>query len=428
MIDKSIRQNYQWGGPGGKSPGTSASHGQGGQGQGRSGALQQIAKASARTARPPQLGGSGTAAQAAQFTGVPLGRQQGPVTTGGASPFAYTRTVPKGRRTIGGITGNDMFKKFISRFDPRGTRFDPRYWSDEKAGNLSQVLANMPKYWDLPEDLQALIKAGKDIPFAHGFKTKEALEAAKKYGFETSRFKKIPTTSEIEKAIKTRSLKSLKQAEGVFGATGSNMSDALKSAAQYAKGPFTRGAGKLGPTSQVLRDMVNPALGYVDRGLLGNIQTRLPASVVNKALDLGSPSVQHLTSGTPFDHLGTRGSLTKTGAIKNLGTFESLSNTGKLQTNVVVPKALRQSLINKIGGRLLPGANIGLGVASAVGHAKAGDYGQALMAGISAVPGPVGWAGLAGELGLGALANMGPVNTSLPENTLVMNRGGLASL
>ena len=34
------------------------------------------------------------------------------VTTGGASPFPYTKT-PKGRRTTGGITGNDKFRKFI---------------------------------------------------------------------------------------------------------------------------------------------------------------------------------------------------------------------------------------------------------------------------------------------------------------------------
>ncbi len=42
MIDKSIRQGYRWGGPGGKSPGTSASGGtRGGPGPGGQGARGQ---------------------------------------------------------------------------------------------------------------------------------------------------------------------------------------------------------------------------------------------------------------------------------------------------------------------------------------------------------------------------------------------------
>ena len=52
-------------------------------------------------------------------------------------------------------------------------------WGDEEIGNLSQVLANMPKYWDLPQGLQDLIRTGKDVPFAAGLKTKEATEAKK---------------------------------------------------------------------------------------------------------------------------------------------------------------------------------------------------------------------------------------------------------
>jgi hypothetical protein len=46
------------------------------------------------------------------------------------------------------------------------------------------------------------------------------------------------------------------------------------------------------------------------------------------------------------------------------------------------------------------------------------------MAGLSMVPGPVGWAGLAGEMGLGALSNLSLGDPNAPENTLVMNRGG----
>ena len=46
-------------------------------------------------------------------------------------------------------------------------------------------------------------------------------------------------------------------------------------------------------------------------------------------------------------------------------------------------------------------------------------------------PGPLGYVGLAGELGLGALSNLTFANDAermLPENTLVMNQGGLATL
>jgi hypothetical protein len=70
-------------------------------------------------------------------------------------------------------------------------------------------------------------------------------------------------------------------------------------------------------------------------------------------------------------------------------------------------KAFTEPGLHRIGSGLLPGANIGLGVASAAKHLQEGNYGQALMAGISAIPGPIGYAGLAGEMGLGALHNLG---------------------
>ena len=359
------------------------------------------------------------------------------ITTGGGGPPGggdprMTYTAPPVIKT--GITGSNRFKQFISKIDPRKWNIDD---SDETGGNLLQMIANMPKYWDLPEGLTSLIKAGKDIPFAHGFKTKEALEAAKKFGFETSRFKKIPTLSEIEKAIKTKSLKALGQAEGVFGATGETIQDALAKGAQYAKGAVTRGAGAYGPTSQVLRGMVNPALGYVDRGMLGNVQVRLPSGVVNKAFDLGSPGGQRVLSGTGLDHLtaaDAKASLTKTGGIKNLGVVDTVSSSGRPQSLVLAPKALRQSATNKLLSRLLPGANVVLGGASAMGHVRAGDYGQAAMAALSMAPGPLGYAGLAGEMGLGALQNVpsmeeqGMGSYTGPMIGRNYNRGGIVSL
>jgi hypothetical protein len=303
------------------------------------------------------------------------------VTTGGGgwTPAGGNRQFtpfinPKGRRTItGGITGSNRFQKFISKIDPRKLNIDASD-SDETGGNLFQTVANMPKYWDLPASLKKAIEAGKNIPFAAGLKTKEATEAIKKFGYEAMRpitaqsFKLAPTMREIEKAILGGGWNAYKNVEGVFGATGATMKDTLAKGAQYAKGAMTRGIGKAGDLAQVLSGYLDPGTyskGYFDRGMLGNVEFRGPAGDINRALNLGPKSAQY--AGKP----------------------------------------ITQALTNRIGSRLLPGANIGLGVASAAKHLQEGNYGQALMAGISAIPGPIGYAGLAGEMGLGALQNLG---------------------
>ncbi len=307
------------------------------------------------------------------------------VTTGGGgwTPAGGNRQFtpfinPKGRRTItGGITGSNRFQKFISGLPKKGKDWfygATEDWGDEELGNLFQTVANMPKYWDLPASLKKAIEAGKNIPFAAGLKTKEATEAIKKFGYEAMRpitaqsFKLAPTMREIEKAILGGGWNAYKNVEGVFGATGATMKDALAKGAQYAKSAGTRGIGKAGDLAQVLSGYLDPGTyskGYFDRGMLGNVEFRGPAGDINRALNLGPKSAQY--AGKP----------------------------------------ITQALTNRIGSGLLPGANIGLGVASAAKHLQEGNYGQALMAGISAIPGPIGYAGLAGEMGLGALQNLG---------------------
>ena len=80
-------------------------------GGGRSAALQAIAAASAKKALPPQLGGSGTAAQAAKVSGVPLGgaglppQLGGPSSAAQAAKFTGAPVIPKGRTHPGGIPG-----------------------------------------------------------------------------------------------------------------------------------------------------------------------------------------------------------------------------------------------------------------------------------------------------------------------------------
>ena len=261
---------------------------------------------------------------------------------------------------------------------------------------IGQFLSNMPKYWSLPSGIRKAIESG-EIPISHGFESKLVKDAIKKSGFKNIRpqSKFPPTTDAIEAATKALLKGNVKdaytklgQTKGAFTAIGPTAKEAAISARKYAKpaSDISRGVGKLGSLKNIVQGVIDPRHGYIDRGMTGNLQGRWNTGAVNKALGLGSKSAQ------------------------------------------VVGKPIAQSLLNKIGARALPGANVALGATSALGHLQAGNYGQAAMAGLSMAPGPLGWAGLAGELGLGALDNMGPVDTSLPQNTLVMNKGGIVDL
>ena len=87
---------------------------------GRSAALQAIAASSAKKALPPQLGGSGSAAQAAKVSGVPLGGTGLPPQLGGLSSAAQAAkfTPQKGRTHPAfahrGIPQTNKFKKWIA--------------------------------------------------------------------------------------------------------------------------------------------------------------------------------------------------------------------------------------------------------------------------------------------------------------------------
>lgn len=272
----------------------------------------------------------------------------GTTTTGGASPFTYTKT-PKGRRTTG-ITDTNKFKKWIAK-----NKYNIEPW-EEDVGSGLQFVSNMPKYWALPTNLKKAIDTGKNIPFAHGTKTLDDYANLSKTGFQTARTKVIPTAHDWANMLKG---KNPFKAEGVFGAVGD---DALKSATKYAQGAMLRGSPFGKTTGKVFEGAIDPATAYINRGLSGNIQARVPAHIANKAFNL----------------------------------------PGKVSTSI---KALAEPGFHKIAKRALPGANIALGGASALGHLQKGNYGQAAMAGLSMVPGPVGWAGLGGELALGALQN-----------------------
>ena len=333
---------------------------------------------------PPQLGGLSTKKQAQQFTGTGAGL---PPQLGGSSSAAQAAKFTKKTTPVttgGGITKSDIFRKFISKYDPRHTRFDPRYWSDETGGNLLQLVANMPKYWKLPSGLRSLIESGAEIPFAHGTKTLDDYYDLSRTGFQAARTKYIPTAYDWFKG--TNPFK----AEGVFGAVGTKAEDALRAAKEYAKGAVLRGSDLGKTTGKVFEGMIDPAKAYINRGLTGVIQARVPSDIANKAFNL-----PEWLSGKPG------------------------------------VKAFTEPGLHKIGSRLLPGANIALGGASALGHFKEGNIGQGLMAGLSMVPGPLGYVGLAGELGLGALQKYGDQIPDWQATQAVgrnYNRGGIARL
>ena len=92
-IDKSLRYNYQWGGPGGKSPGSSSSGG-------------------------PGPGGEGARGQATQNPGrtTKSAPSRGPVTTAKAPPSVLSRKAP----TVTTAKGPPTFSayKSLDRIDP----------------------------------------------------------------------------------------------------------------------------------------------------------------------------------------------------------------------------------------------------------------------------------------------------------------------
>ena len=103
---------------------------------GRSAALQAIAAASAKKALPPQLGGSGTAAQAAKVSGVPLGGTGLPPQLGGSSSAAQAaKFIPqKGRTYPGGI--QSQWKNFLKH----------RMNTQQMKGKFTDIKGYKPSY------------------------------------------------------------------------------------------------------------------------------------------------------------------------------------------------------------------------------------------------------------------------------------------
>ena len=110
-IDKSLRQGYQWGGPGGKSPGTSATGGL----RGESGREQGIREAAQRAAKSTKTSPSGTRDRPTSFLG-PEDKKQKEATVeddGRSKALQEIATRKKGITQTGG-DASDM-EKFYSK-------------------------------------------------------------------------------------------------------------------------------------------------------------------------------------------------------------------------------------------------------------------------------------------------------------------------
>jgi len=256
------------------------------------------------------------------------------------------------------------------------TFLTPESTGDKTISGVTQAMANMPKYMPVSSTsagrkVLEMVKAGQKVPVAHGFQTSAGAANVAAKGFQNIRpassqtlgkiSKAVPTMTDIERAIRTGSTKALGTTTGAYAAIGPGSEGA---ATRYAQSGLGRGVTK--GTGPVVKGAIDASKGVIDRGVGGNLQIRAPAGVMNQALKVGPKAAQ------------------------------------------VAGGILKPSLINKTLARILPGAQTALGAARAVQHAKEGNYGQMALAGISAVPGPIGWAGLAGETLLGQKDKIAP--------------------
>ena len=379
-------------------------------GGGRSAALQAIAAASAKKVLPPQLGGPSSAAQAAKVSGVPLGGAGLPPQLGGPSSAAQAAKFipPVSPPVTEGIGARQFLHKLklkqIREQNERKRRPTWKDWAlstinpwqlDDTYGEGDPTLGTRGIFkglgsWFYDKGITSLQNLSPEakVWMAHATEPDD-LAKLTKTGFESIRPK-----SKWTNLLSPRSYEELLRGKnpltstGVYTAVGKTKEEAIKAAAQYGKPWYSRGLGKGVDASKVFAQEVARGTHPIHRGVTGVAQMEVPSHIANKAFNIGDKGLK--VGAAPAKHL-----------------------------------------IKSTVGRMLPGANIALGGASALKHLQAGNYGQMAMAGLSMAPGPLGWLGLAGEMGLGALQkyrqNQGPdTNTGFTE--FAAARGGLANL
>ncbi len=210
----------------------------------------------------------------------------------------------------------------------------------ETAGNLSQIIGNMPKYWSHADEVAQMEDM---VPIAHAPKPGD-VSALQRRGFTVDRAKKIPQLDDIARGTRMN--------QGVFVGAGDKASDVAK---MYGKESALRGT-KFGAT------LVDPFVGMApkdaiqfSRNMYGHLQGKVPAGIANTSF--GLPGVQD--SG--------------------------------------IMKAIPKSGLTRFFARFLPGANVALGGASAASRLAKGQPVRAGMAAGSMLPGPIGMGFLGAE-------------------------------
>jgi len=323
--------------------------------------------------------------------------QQAQHITGGAPPQSKIRTrddrqiTPFIKRKAGrninlaGMVGTGNWKKFINK----------RPWWAEGAGTMGQGISKTVQGLYRPgiESLQNL-PPGERIFIGHAPKTVKGGQILSKAGFLPERFK--PTNLFNARAMEEMLTKGDLpwRSKGGYAAVGKTFKEAYEGAEQFAKASALRGQKLLGkPHSNIFVGNIPRGTHPITSGVGGVKQIQLPSNILNRSFNIGP------------------GAYTESvGSVK-----------GPVPTKSVTHGFLK---------RALPGANVLLGGASALGHLAGGNYGQAAMAGLSMAPGPVGWAGLAGEALLGApsMAEQGMGSYTGPMTGRNYNRGGIVNL
>ena len=265
-----------------------------------------------------------------------------------------------------------------------GTRGVMKGLKDYMFGKGITDLQNLPadaKVWmahsPKPDDLKGLIKGGfTDIR-------------------PTNRWSNLLSPRSYEELLRGKNPLS---STGVYTAVGKTKKEALEAAAKFGKPFYSRGLGKGVDASKILTAQVPRGTHPIHTGVLHTPQMEVPSHIANKLK-----------------------------AVDRFGKH----TVGIGDKGLKVGAAPAKHMIKSTVGRLLPGAGAALGGASALKHFQEGDYGQAAMAGLSMAPGPVGWLGLAGELGLGALQNIDTAKVQKEHAGLTgfsAANGGLANL
>ena len=140
----------------------------------------------------------------------------------------------------------------------------------------------------------------------------------------------------------------------VFVGVGDKASDV---ASMYAKEGILRGTPFGTPTSEPFKGLVPKGDIEIGRNMFGHLEGKVSPNVANRAFNL--------------------------------------PNSGIMQN-------LIDSRFSRFLGKFLPGANIGLGYASALNRLNQGQYLRALAAGASMIPGPFGYLGLGAETAMDA--------------------------